>query len=164
MRYVIASHHHFDHSGGLRTAAAQGATVVVSGNAKGFFDKALANPNKIRPDMLAKSNKKAKVLALDGKKHVFSDGARTVEVYPIEGGVHAQGFNMVYLPTEKLLIQADAYTPLPPGAKPPATPNGNNVNLVDNIEKKKLAVERILPLHGRMVPLAELYSTASRKP
>ncbi len=164
VRYVIASHHHFDHAGGLRTAAAQGATVVVSGNAKGFFDKALANPNRIKSDLLAQSKKSTRVLGLDPKKHVFNDGARTVEVYPIEGGVHASGFNMVYLPKEKLLIQADAYTPLPPGSKPPATPNGNNVNLIDNIEQKKLAVERILPLHGRIVPVAELYTTASRKP
>jgi glyoxylase-like metal-dependent hydrolase (beta-lactamase superfamily II) len=162
VRYVINSHHHFDHAGGLRTAAASGATVVVSGNAKAFFDKAFANPNKISPDMLAKSGKKAKVLGLNLKKHVFSDGTRTVEVYPIEGTVHAQGFNMVYLPKEKILIEADAYTPQPPGAKPPSPPNGNNVKLVDNIEGKKLAVERILPLHGRMVTLADLYTSAGR--
>lgn len=45
---------------------------------------------------------------------------------------------------------------------PPATPNPNNVNLIENIERLQLGVDRILPLHGRVVPLAELYTTASR--
>lgn len=164
VRYLINSHHHFDHAGGLRSAAAQGITLVTSAAAKPYFDKLLANPNNISPDLLAKSGKKAKVLGLHPKKHVFSDGTRTLEVYPIEDGVHAQGFNMVYLPKEKMLIQADAYTPQPAGAKPPSPPNGNNVNLIDNIEGKKLAVERILPLHGRMVTLSDLYTSAGRKP
>ena len=162
VRYVINSHHHFDHAGGLRTAAAEGATLVTSAAAKPYFDKVLANPNKIAPDRLAQSGKKPKVLALNPKKHVFSDGVRIVEVYPIEDSVHAQGFNMVYLPKEKILIEADAYTPQPPGAKPPSPANGNNVKLVDNIEAKKLAVERILPLHGRMVTVSDLYTTAGR--
>lgn len=70
---------------------------------------------------------------------------------------------MVYLPKEKILIEADAYTPQPPGAKPPSPANSNNVKLVDNIEAKKLAVERILPLHGRMVTLSDLYTTAGRQ-
>jgi hypothetical protein len=68
---------------------------------------------------------------------------------------------MAWLPKERLLIQADA-TPVPPNTPPPATPNANNVNLIDNIERLKLPVERILPLHGRVVPLAELYTTAGR--
>ena len=70
---------------------------------------------------------------------------------------------MLYLPKEKLLIEADAYTPSPPNAPVPATPNANNVNLIDNIERLKFDVAKILPLHGRVVPVGELYTTASRK-
>jgi hypothetical protein len=69
---------------------------------------------------------------------------------------------MVHLPKERILVEADAYTPLAPGAQPPATPNANNVNLINNIERLKLQVDRIAPLHGRVVPLADLYTTASR--
>jgi glyoxylase-like metal-dependent hydrolase (beta-lactamase superfamily II) len=162
LRYVINSHHHFDHAGGLRAAAAEGVTLVTSAEAKPYFDKAFANPNKISPDMFAKSKKKAKIEGVNGKR-VYTDGSRSVEVSFIRDSVHADGFQMVYLPKEKLLIEADAYTPLPPGAKPPSPLNGNNVNLVENIDRMKLTVDKILPLHGRVVPIAELYSTAGRK-
>jgi len=70
----------------------------------------------------------------------------------------------VYLPKERLLIEADAYTPIAPTAKPPATPNPYHLNLIQNIEQNKLAVDRILPLHGRVVPVAELYTTAGKTP
>ncbi|MBK8073644.1 MAG: hypothetical protein IPK34_17195 [Ramlibacter sp.] len=45
-------------------------------------------------------------------------------------------------------------TPGAPTHRPPAVPNANNANLLENIERQKLAVDRILPLHGRMVTLA----------
>jgi glyoxylase-like metal-dependent hydrolase (beta-lactamase superfamily II) len=99
-----------------------------------------------------------------GDKTTLSDGARTLELHKIGNSVHTDTFLMVYLPRERLLIEADAYTPLAPNAKPPATPNANNVNLIENIERLKLSVDQILPLHGRVVPLAELYTTASRTP
>jgi glyoxylase-like metal-dependent hydrolase (beta-lactamase superfamily II) len=122
-----------------------------------------ANPNRIRPDALAQSGRKARIIGIKGKGE-FSDGQRRVEIYPIEASVHASGFLMVYLPNEKLLIEADAFTPGPPNAAPPATPNDNHVNLAHNIERLKLDVARILPLHGRMVPLAELYTAIGKKP
>jgi glyoxylase-like metal-dependent hydrolase (beta-lactamase superfamily II) len=162
IRYVVNSHHHFDHSGGLRTAVADGATVVASAKAAPYFQRVLANPNRINPDLLAKSGAAVKVEGVDGKR-VYSDGTRTVEVHLIGQSVHADGFTMVYLPKEKLLIQADAYTPLPPGTAPPAVPNANHLNLISNIESLRLSVERILPLHGRMVPVGELYTTAGRR-
>jgi glyoxylase-like metal-dependent hydrolase (beta-lactamase superfamily II) len=81
----------------------------------------------------------------------------------MDGSIHAQGFLMVYLPKERLLIEADAYTPQAVGMPPPAVANTNNVNLVQNIERLNLTVDRILPLHGRMVPLSELHAAIGRK-
>ena len=82
------------------------------------------------------------------------------EIHSIRDSVHSDTFLMVYLPREKLLIEADAFTPGVPNSPPPAQPNPNNVNLIENLERLKLSVDRILPLHGRVVPLAELYTAA----
>lgn len=161
--YVVSTHHHFDHAGGLRGAAAEGATLVTSQLARPYFERMLANPNRISPDALEKSGKKAKLIGVQGK-HVFSDGRRVVELHAIEGSTQAGGLLMVYLPAEKLLIEAEAYTPGPPFAPPPPKPQANHLNLVRNIERLKLDVERIAPLRGRVVPLAELYTAIGRKP
>ncbi len=163
IRTVVNSHHHFDHAGGLRAAAGEGATLLVSAAAKPYFEKVFVHPNTIKPDLLAQSGKKAKLIGYTGKT-TLSDGVRTIEIHSIEDSVHSKGFTLVYLPQDKLLIEADAYTPSPPGTAAPAKPNGNNVNLVENIERLKLSVERIAPLHGRVVPMAELNSMIGRKP
>ena len=84
-------------------------------------------------------------------KALLADATRSVELHRITGSIHTDSFLMVHLPKEKLLIEADAYTPLAPNTPLPATPNPNNVNLIDNIERLQLAVDRILPLHGRRV-------------
>ena len=163
IRYVVNSHHHFDHAGGLRAAAAAGATLIVHAEAKAYFERALATRSTIAPDLLTQSKRKASVQAVNNRM-ILSDGTRTVQVMNIVESNHASGFMMVYLPNEKLLIEADAYTPIAPGAKPPSPPNANNVNLVVNLEGFQLAVDKILPLHGRVVPAADLYTTAGRTP
>ena len=91
-----------------------------------------------------------------------ADVTRTVEIHRMQGSVHTDTFLMVYLPKEKLLIEADAFTPGPPNAPPASPPNALHVNLIDNIERLKLQVEGILPLHGRIVPVGELYRVAGR--
>ena len=69
-----------------------------------------------------------------------------------------------YLPKEKLLSQADAFTPLPPNTAPPTPVSPFTVNLADNITRLALAVDGLVPLHGRLVPLAELNRTIGRAP
>ena len=155
IKYVVNSHHHFDHTGGLGAFIAEGATVITHEGNKAFFEQSFAAPRTVQPDKLAQSGKKAVVEGMKDK-HVLSDGTRTVELYHIQGTMHDDGIIMAYLPKEKLLVEADVYTPAAPNAAPPAQPSPLNVNLYDNIERLKLTVDQILPLHGRKVSLAEL--------
>lgn len=160
---AVNSHGHFDHAGGVRAAVADGLTIVTHAGNVPYFERSFAQPSRIRPDALAQAGRKA-VFVPVGDKLDIGDATRPVEVHRIVGGPHSENLVMVYLPRERLLIEADAYTPAAPNTPPPPVANANNVNLVDNIERLKLAVDRILPLHGRMVPVTELYDATRRKP
>jgi len=155
IRYVINTHVHFDHSGGLRPFVAEGATIVTHESVRPFYEAAWANPRTLNPDAASKSGKAATFEAV-GDKHVLTDGVRPIEVHAIQGSGHADGFLMVYLPNEKILIEADAWSPLAPDAPAPATPNPYNVNLYENIQRLGLDVATIAPIHGRRVTLADL--------
>jgi glyoxylase-like metal-dependent hydrolase (beta-lactamase superfamily II) len=161
VRYLINSHHHYDHSGGVRAFAAEGVTVVTSEVNRPFFDWSLSAAATVNPDRLAKSKRKATIEGV-GDKRVMTDGARTVEIHQIAGSLHHDGMLMVYLPKEKLLIQADAFTPVAANAKYPVPPNPFSVNLADNIVRLGLNVDEHLPLHGRVVPMAELNKAIGR--
>jgi glyoxylase-like metal-dependent hydrolase (beta-lactamase superfamily II) len=159
IKYLVVSHHHFDHSGGVRAFAGEGVTIVTHDVSRPYFERALATPATVGPDHLAKSGKKATVEGVRDRR-VLTDGTRTVEVRHIAGILHADDMLMVYLPKEKLLIQADAYTPPAPNMAPMSPPSPFNVSLLENITKQGLAVDQLLPLHGRIVPLSELQKAA----
>jgi len=156
IKYVVATHHHFDHSGGLRAVAAEGVTVIAHYANKAFLEKALAAPATVSPDRLAKSGKKGTVEGT-GVRRTLTDGTRTVDIHHITDNVHHAGIIMVHLPKEKLLVEADVYTPPAANAPPAATVNPTWVSLADNIKRLNLTVDNILPLHGRMVPIADLH-------
>lgn len=165
IRYVVNTHHHFDHAGGLRTFVDAGATIVTHEANAEFFAAALAAPRTQNPDNLARSQKKP-VIEKVGDKKVLSDGARTLELHLVRDNPHHDGMLMAFLPKERILIEADVYTPQTPGAPNAAGApvNRNTVNLVDNVERLKIDYETILALHGPMAtPRADLY-TAIRKP
>jgi glyoxylase-like metal-dependent hydrolase (beta-lactamase superfamily II) len=161
IRYLINTHHHFDHSGGLRTYVAEGATIVTHQSNKAFYETTFKAPHTLNPDRQWREKKKAKILVV-GAKHVMSDSARTLELHHIQENPHNTGIIMAWLPKERLLVEVDVYTPLPPNAPPPANPNPNMVNLYDNVQRLNLDVNRIVPLHGRVVDLAELKRTIGK--
>jgi glyoxylase-like metal-dependent hydrolase (beta-lactamase superfamily II) len=161
IKYVVNSHHHFDHSGGLGPFVAEGATIITHAINKPFFEQARATPRTITPDKLSQSGKKADSQAMTDKL-VLRDDTRTIEIHHIKDNTHHDGLILAYLPKEKLLIEADAYTPPAPDAPYPAQANPFSVNLHDNIGGLKLEVDRILPLHGRVVPLTELLKAIGR--
>jgi glyoxylase-like metal-dependent hydrolase (beta-lactamase superfamily II) len=159
IKYLIVSHHHFDHSGGVRAFAGEGATIIVQDASRAFFEQIVAAPATAGPDHLARSGRKATVEGVRDRREL-SDGTRMVEVRHIAGIQHADDMLMVYLPKEKFLIQADAYTPPAPNVAPMSPPSPFNVSLLENVTKQGLAVDQILPLHGRIVPLSELQKSA----
>jgi glyoxylase-like metal-dependent hydrolase (beta-lactamase superfamily II) len=163
IRHVVNSHHHFDHAGGLRAFAAEGVTIVTHETNRAFLQEELGAAATIRPDRLAASGRKPVVEGLRDRR-VLTDGTRTVEVHHIAGNLHDAGLLMVYLPRERLLVEADAFTPGPPNTAPPMPPSPFTVNLADNITRLGLAVDQLLPLHGRLVPIADLYRAIGRAP
>jgi glyoxylase-like metal-dependent hydrolase (beta-lactamase superfamily II) len=156
IKFVVASHAHFDHSGGLRTFVDADATIVAHELDKPYFEKAWAAPRTLNPDRLAKSQKTAKFETYSDKHFLF-DGSRTIQIHRIAGNGHSDDLALIYLPAEKILIEADAYTPLPPNAPPPPSVSPYSVNLYENIQKLKLDVNQIAALHGPgVVTLADL--------
>jgi glyoxylase-like metal-dependent hydrolase (beta-lactamase superfamily II) len=161
IRYVVNTHHHIDHAGGLRAAVDEGAAIVTHALNKPLYQVYFAAPRSIGAEAPARQERAA-AFATVSDKLLFRDASRSVEIHAVRGNDHAEDLIMAYLPAEKLLIQADAFTPGPPDSPPPAMPDPFTVNLVDNIERLQLDIERILPLHGRIVPLPELYRAVGR--
>lgn len=155
IRYVVNTHVHFDHSGGLRTYVDAGAIIVTHEANRAYYEQAWANPRTLNPDRLSSSGKSARFETFQVKQ-VLASGPHRIELHEIAGNGHNDAYALVYLPAEKILIQADAYTPGAPDAPVPAVANPYTVNLYRNIQKLQLDVAQIAPLHGRVVTLADL--------
>jgi hypothetical protein len=149
IRYIINTHHHFDHSGGLRTYVAEGVTIVTHQSNKEFYEKAFSTRRSFTADRLSQSEKKPTIDVVADMK-VLGDAARKLELHLIRDNPHDDGILLAFLPKEKILIEVDVYAP--PAAAVAAgsavAANPNTANLVDNVERLKLDFETILPLHG----------------
>jgi glyoxylase-like metal-dependent hydrolase (beta-lactamase superfamily II) len=166
IKYVVNTHIHFDHSSGLRAFVAEGTTILTHQINKGYWEKLLAAPHTLSPDRQETAKKKISVETF-GDKKVLTDGNHVIELHRLQGGLHQEGMVVAYLPKEKILVEADAFNPPAQPNAPVATPvNPATLNLVDNIERLKLDVETIVPVHypadGRKVTKAELMRAAGK--
>ena len=158
IRYVMNTHPHSDHTGGLPALVAEGATIITHRNNEAFFEKALNTPRTLLNDTLAKSPTKARVDAV-GDKKVYSDGTQTVEMYHVSPVPHSNGLMVAYIPKEKILFQGDFSLPAP------GQPGNDHVKaLVPILEKLKLDFDRYINVHASAAPQtkAELWKAAGR--
>ena len=144
---IVTTHHHFDHSAGVRAAIAEGMAVVTHKANAAFFESAAKRPHTLQPDTLQKNPKPVKVETVDDAL-ALKDGAMVVELYHVAGNPHSDSMLMAYFPRERVVVQADAYSP--GGAYQPYA-----ANLLENIQKRKLRVDRMVPLHGTIASFAE---------
>jgi glyoxylase-like metal-dependent hydrolase (beta-lactamase superfamily II) len=145
---VVSTHHHFDHTAGIRAAVAEGLTIVTHSGNRAFVEEMAARPHTIVADVLSRKPKPAVVETVEDER-VIEDTAHTVALYHVAGNPHSDTMLMVYLPAERVVIEVDAYSP---GFQT----HPYAANLVDNIVRRKLRVDRVVPLHGAIVPFADL--------
>jgi glyoxylase-like metal-dependent hydrolase (beta-lactamase superfamily II) len=148
IRYVIPTHHHLDHAGGIRAFMAEGAVVVVPFSAQSFYEKVARAPHMRRPDSLEVTKTVVTVEAFGGGTKIISDGTHSVEVHPLPLP-HAEDLVVVYLPKEKLLIEADHISPRDGQVRP-----GPRVDeFMPALDKLHLGIATIVGIHGDQAAL-----------
>ena len=152
LQYVVNTHHHFDHSAGIRTAVSEGLTVITHEVNRSFLEDLVARQHSIVPDALARNPQPLTIETVTGDEpYELTDGRRTLQIYRIVDDLHSDGIVMAYLPRERILIEADAYSPTSREAPFAEV-------LLRNIEDRGLRVNTILPLHGGVSELEDLES------
>jgi len=149
IRYVVNTHPHSDHAGGLAPFVAEGATIITHQNNKEYLDKAFSAPRTLFGDSLAKANKKPKFDTVSEKK-VLKDDTRTIELYHIIDKdvekVHSDGIIVALLPKERILFQADVTLPNAGAATNPFTQS-----LGETVDRLKLDFDSDISVHNTNV-------------
>ena len=173
IKYIVSTHVHFDHTGGLRAYAAEGATLLAWQGDIPYYAKAWSNPRTIVVDRLAKSGKTPAFEGVTGSRTI-ADGSQQLVIYhyggyTTGGNAHSAGQLMVFLPRTKMLIEADSYNP-PGNPNNPPTAIPNLVQFVHDVQRRGLDVEQLLSIHDRLAPFAaarkaaEVYGAAQLPP
>jgi glyoxylase-like metal-dependent hydrolase (beta-lactamase superfamily II) len=157
IRYVVNTHYHFDHSGGLRTYVAHGARVVTHASNQAFYEDVFfyPAPRTLEPDLLSERapwfrRNRLPAFELVTDKYVISDGSRNLDVYATTGVNHDAGMLIAYLPGSRILINADLYGPPAANASGPPRVTTAMRQFHQNIERLGLAVERHVGIHGQV--------------
>jgi len=137
----------------LRTAYAEGATIVTNELNKEFYERVMLvpQPRSLSPDRLsqfpfATTGPGPGKLETYRERHAISDGDQSIISYHVEGFNHAGDMAIVYLPKSKILVNADMGPPA--AGTPVANVSPNSVALYNNIKRLKLDVSQHVPIHG----------------
>jgi len=162
IRFVVNTHHHWDHLGGIRTYVHEGATVVTHEGNRPYYQEVLrARPWTLQPDRFSlyppEEWSEGYIFETVRERYVLADDTRTIELHNVQGLAHALGMLIVYIPKEKIVVQADLYNPQATAL------NASNRTFYQNLQRLKLDVATIVGIHGSpgpMGPFVQLMSKA----
>jgi glyoxylase-like metal-dependent hydrolase (beta-lactamase superfamily II) len=158
IKYLVLTHHHMDHAGGIRAYAAEGATIVVGQGAGGHFRRVLAAPYTRNPDLTAKDLAGTPIVEV-ADKWTLNDGAREVQAYLLAPNPHVASMLIGYVPTARLGFVTDLWGP---GAPLPAQLSPLQVALVDGVKKAGITPEKFAGGHGGVADYAPLAERAGK--
>jgi len=161
IRWVVSSHTHFDHIGGLRTYLHIGATIVAHMKNIAFLNRDVLNyePRTINPDIVSRwpPTEVAEGYNYEAvqENYVITDNQRILRIFYVQPLQHVEGMLMAYLPAERIAFQADLFdTHEPPrAAQLPAMRT-----FATQVARLKLDVQTVAPVHGRPVPWSTFQS------
>jgi glyoxylase-like metal-dependent hydrolase (beta-lactamase superfamily II) len=154
IRWLITSHPHFDHIGGLRTYLHIGSTIVTHMANLKFLNRDVLTyaPRTVEPDIVAKwpPTELAEGYTHEAvqENYVITDNSQILRVYYVQPLRHVAGMLMAYLPAEQIVFQADLFdTHEPPrAAQLPAMRS-----LYNQVQRMNLDVVTLAPVHGTPV-------------
>jgi glyoxylase-like metal-dependent hydrolase (beta-lactamase superfamily II) len=154
IRWLVSSHPHFDHIGGLRTYLHIGSTIVAHRKAIEFLNRDVLNyrSRTVAPDIVAmwpptELSEGYNFEAIN-ENFVITDNSRILRVYYVQPLAHVAGMLMAYLPAERIAFQADLFDTHEP---PPASPTPAMRSFFNQVQRMKLEVATIAPVHGQPV-------------
>jgi hypothetical protein len=89
IRYLINTHHHFDHAGGLRDAVAEGTTILTYRDNKPYYDTVLAPAGRSREAARRSCSSRC-------RQRVLSDGSTDARALQDHGSNHADTMLIAY--------------------------------------------------------------------
>ena len=105
IRYLVNTHNHFDHLGGVRGFVAEGATVITDDKNRNFYQRVVLAPQSrtLQPDRLstrpfAPTGPGTLELQTFTDRYTISDGNETIELYHVEGLNHSDNMAIVVSP------------------------------------------------------------------
>ena len=153
IKWLVLTHHHMDHAGGMRGVLAEGALLVVGQGAAAHYRKALASPMNRNPDMKPMDFSKVQILEIP-ESHVMADSkGRQVVAYAMQDNPHAKGLLMVWVPDAKLGYVTDVWSP---GTPLPEKPNPALISVVRTVQRTGITPERFAGGHGSVAPYEQL--------
>jgi glyoxylase-like metal-dependent hydrolase (beta-lactamase superfamily II) len=153
IKYIAVTHHHSDHSGGLRAFVAEGATVVTTAQNVPYV-KSLVDSKGLK-DSLSKGPKPMKLELIEGKKRVFSDASQTLELNDIGPNPHARELLVAYVPKLRILFQGDMFFS-PFGDQPLGFAQEATQHFATKIRELGFNIDKLVGVHGKVATMTEL--------
>ena len=171
IRFLVNTHDHYDHLGGLRTYLHVGATIVTHQRNRLFYESELLNyvPRTLEPDLVSlyppTEISEGYTMEDVDEKYILGDGRRFLEIYYVQGfGSHVEGMLMAYLPKERILVEADLYDPGLLAESNRDRPTAGEVALYQNVVQNGLRPATVAPIHGGAVSWNEFLRETGQRP